>query len=109
MREKKSIYIFITILFYLNVIKADNQLCLSTIFQQQRQQSNYNQLIHCQDVCSNQSNGEKNGLCVLNQCYCTDVGIGDCSDFNHEGCDDVCHRLNLNWYGVCVKSECQCF
>jgi hypothetical protein len=54
-------------------------------------------------------NGEDtNGMCILDRCYCTDVGYGTCQDQNHEGCDTICQKLSLDWIGVCSDGECNC-
>ncbi|KAI8089885.1 uncharacterized protein BX664DRAFT_334152 [Halteromyces radiatus] len=64
----------------------------------------------CQEACAAQSsNGDdSNGMCVMDECYCTDVGIGDCRDNNHEGCDAICQQLSLDWIGVCSNGGCHC-
>ncbi|ORZ19832.1 hypothetical protein BCR42DRAFT_410622 [Absidia repens] len=64
----------------------------------------------CQEACAVQSwnSGDSNGMCVLDQCYCTDVGIGTCEDNNHEGCDAICQKLSLDWIGVCSGGACSC-
>ncbi|KAI8342516.1 hypothetical protein BC941DRAFT_466185 [Chlamydoabsidia padenii] len=67
----------------------------------------------CQEACAAQqqwgdTTQDTNGMCVFDQCYCTDVGIGTCQDNNDEGCDDICQSLSLDWVGVCSDGDCHC-
>ncbi|KAI9306265.1 hypothetical protein BJ944DRAFT_263853 [Cunninghamella echinulata] len=112
----KSLHsLLLIILLYVTIhVHGNNQPCI-TSFQQQQQQSMDS--LTCQDMCSEKSTASiidweegnsSNGICVFNQCYCTDVGIGDCKDWNHEGCDDVCQQLDANWFGECFNQECHC-
>ncbi|ORZ19885.1 hypothetical protein BCR42DRAFT_410722 [Absidia repens] len=63
----------------------------------------------CHEACNGSGNDyDGNGMCVLDRCYCTDVGVGTCEDNNHEGCDAICQNLSLDWIGVCSDGDCHC-
>ncbi|CAO3611784.1 unnamed protein product [Cunninghamella echinulata] len=105
-------FLFFILLYVIIHVHGNNQLCITSFQQQQSSDS-----LTCQDICSEkltatvidwEESSSSNGICVFNQCHCTDVGIGDCRDWNHEGCDDICQQLDTNWFGECLNQECQC-
>ncbi|ORY95328.1 hypothetical protein BCR43DRAFT_492812 [Syncephalastrum racemosum] len=60
----------------------------------------------CADACEQVMDG--NGICIYDTCYCTDVGIGSCEDYNHEGCDAICQEMSSNLIGFCNEGQCNC-
>ncbi|KAI8377987.1 uncharacterized protein BYT42DRAFT_572387 [Radiomyces spectabilis] len=60
----------------------------------------------CALACSEMTEG--NGICVYDRCYCTDTGIGNCDDNNHEGCDAICQDLSESLIGFCMDNRCNC-
>ncbi|KAI9020925.1 hypothetical protein CLU79DRAFT_754387 [Phycomyces nitens] len=61
----------------------------------------------CLDACS-QIN-DMNGICVQGQCHCTTIGVGNCQDFNFEGCDSICLEKAPDLVGICFNGQCGCF
>ncbi|OAD79965.1 hypothetical protein PHYBLDRAFT_59009 [Phycomyces blakesleeanus NRRL 1555(-)] len=58
--------------------------------------------------CSQQcTEGALQPMCVSDTCFCTNVGVGDCSENNNKGCKAICRTLGLETTG-CSDDECVC-
>jgi hypothetical protein len=61
----------------------------------------------CDFACQEMQQGR--GICIYNQCYCTDdVEFGRCEDDNHETCDALCQDMSADLVGFCMGDQCSC-
>ncbi|KAI9496779.1 hypothetical protein BDB00DRAFT_869005 [Zychaea mexicana] len=63
----------------------------------------------CAEACSMLEQGN-NGICVYDNCYCTDVDLSSCNnEEDHEVCDSVCQDMGSNnLIGFCMDGQCSC-